>query len=267
MAQKAKAVEASTQRDIFPNWEVKERIYVLLKKATPITFQLRSRHTEYRGLEWFDPQVRYGRALRYVTNQTTFFEDSQRDDFRLGAIVFEDGKLTVAANNTVLQQFLAVHPDNKENGGNVFYEFDPDKEARLDLEKQMQGFEAVAIAIEMPIENLEAVARVAFPTQRVESMTSGEIKRDVVLFAKNKPEQFKKISNNSNILMMNLAEKARTLGIIKIADDNCTVKWSVNGKVVTVLPFSPNPIDTLASWMKTDEGLEFVEALSNKMGA
>lgn len=263
---KTKAVEPSLMADIFPDWELKERTYVLTRKATPITFQLRSRHTEFRGLEWFDPKTKYPRALRYVTNQSFIFEDEQRDDFRLGAIVFDDGKLTVPASNTTLQQFLALHPDNKANGGGTFYEFDPDAEARADLEKQMKGFEAVAIAIEMPIENLEAVARVAFPTQRVEDMTSGEIKRDVVLFAKNKPDEFNKIANNSNILMRNLAERAKSLGLIKFADDNCTVKWAVNGKVIAVLPFSNDPMETLAAWMKTDTGLEFVEALSNKIG-
>lgn len=264
---KTKEVAVSSAKDIFPNWEVKERIYVLTKKATPITFQLRSRHTEFRSLEWFDKKYGYPRALRYVTNQATYFEDEQRDDFRLGAIVFEDGKLTVPATNTTLQQFLALHPDNKANGGGVFYEFDPDAEARADLEKQMKGFEAVAIAIEMPIEDLEAIARVAFPTAKVDTMTSGEIKRDVVLFAKNKPEQFTKIANNSNIRMRNLAERAKSLGLIKFGDDNCTLKWAVNGKVITVLPFSADPMETLSAWMKTDEGIEFVEALSNKMGA
>lgn len=264
---KAKAVEPSNVSEIFPNWEVKERIYVLTKKATPITFQLRSRHTDYRTLEWFDPQTKYPRALRYVTNQSTFFEDEQRDDFRLGAIVFEDGKLIVPAQNTVLQQFLALHPDNRANGGGTFYEFDPDSEARNQLEKEMKGFESVAIAIEMDIADLEAIARVAFPTANVDNMTSGEIKRDVVMFAKNKPDQFQKIANNSNIRMRNLAARAKSLGLIKFAEDNCTLKWAVNGKVITVLPFSADNMETLAAWMKTDEGLEFVEALSSKMDA
>lgn len=264
---KAKTVDASTLSDIFPNWEVKDRIYVLTKKATPITFQLRSRHTEFRGLEWFDKKTKYPRALRYVTNQATFFEDEQRDDFRLGAIVFEDGRLNVPAQNTTLQQFLALHPDNKANGGSIFYEFDPDAEARASLEKEMKGFEAVAIAIDMDIADLEAVARVAFPTARVDEMTSGEIKRDVVMFAKNKPEKFKEIANNSNIRMRNLAARAKSLGLIKFADDNCTVKWAANGKVITVLPFSADPMETLAAWMKTDEGLVFMESLTSKMGA
>lgn len=260
-------IGAATLKRIFPDWEVKERIYVLKKKATPLSFQLRSRHTKFRDLQWYDPELGYPRAMRYVTNQIAIFTDEQNEDnLRLGAILFEDGKLVVPANNTALQQFLALHPDNIDKGGRLFYEFDPDKAARQELEKEMKGFEAVAVAMDLEIEDIEAIARVIFGKQ-VDQMTSGEIKRDVVMFAKNKPDQFMKVANNSNIRMMNLAQKAINLGILKLSDDNVTLKWAANGKEITKLPFSAKPMETLAAWMKTDEGLKLVESLSLKMGA
>lgn len=268
MATKAKTrtdVGAATLKSIFPNWEVKERIYVLKRKATPISFQLRSRHTDHRTLQWYDKDYGYPRAMRYVTNQSAIFTDEQNEDnLRLGGILFEDGKLKVEATNTILQQFLELHPDNVANGGNTFFEYDPSKEAEKDLAKEMDGFKAVAIAIEMPIEDLEAIARVLFPT-KVDTMTSGELKRDVVMFAKNKPQRFTEVANNSNIKMRNLASKAINLGIIKVSDDNSTVKWGANGKEIIKLPFSQEPIETLAVWMKTDKGIEFMEALISKM--
>lgn len=259
------AIGVKTLKRIFPDWELKDRIYILKKKASPIAFQLRSRHTEHRDLQWFDPEFGYPRSMRYVTNQASIFTDEQNEDnLKLGVILFEDGKIVVPAQNTVLQQFLALHPDNVANGGSLFFEYDPDKAAREELEQELAGFEAVAIAMDLEIEDLEAIARVLF-NNRVDRMTSGEIKRDVVMFAKNKPKQFTEIANNGNIQMMNLASKAINLGLIKIGDDNVTVKWAVNGKVITKLPFSPKPIETLAVWMKTDEGLEFVEAISLRM--
>jgi len=264
MAQKAKEATAS-MKEIFPDWEVKERTYILNKKATPISFQLRSRHTDYRGLQWFDKKYGYPRSLRYVTNQTTFFEDEQHDNYRLGSVVFIDGKIVVSATNTTLQQFLALHPDNKENGGSVFYEYDASSAAIADLESKMKGFEAVGIALEMEIEDLEAVGRVIFHS-KVDALTSGELKRDVVMWANNNPEKFVDIANNGNIRMRNLAAKAVQLGLIKIADDNSTVKWNSNGKEIVKLPFSNEPLETFAVWMKTDEGLEFVEALGTKLG-
>jgi hypothetical protein len=265
--QKKTDVGAATLKSIFPNWEVKERIYVLKRKATPISFQLRSRHTDHRTLQWYDSDYGYSRAMRYVTNQSAIFTDEQNEDnVRLGAILFEDGKLSVEATNTILQQFLALHPDNVKNGGAAFFEYDPDAAAREELDKEMAGFKAVAIAIELPIEDLEAIARVLFPTN-VDTMTSGELKRDVVMYAKRNPTRFNEVANNSNIKMRNLATKAINLGIIKIADDNSTVKWAINGKEIVKLPFSQEPVETLAVWMKTDAGIVFMESLVNKMSA
>ena len=263
---KTAPIGAATLKKIFPNWEVKDRTYVLSTQSTPISFQLRSRHTDYRNLQWYDSDYGYSRSLRYVTNQSAVFTDEQNEEnLKLGSVVFIDGTLTVPATNVTLQQFLALHPDNKANKGSVFHEFDKDEVARKQLEDEMAGFEAVAQALEMNIEDLEAVARVLFPT-KVDSMTSGELKRDVVFFAKNKPLEFGKVANNSNIKMMNLASKAIKLGLIKIADDGVTVKWKINGKEIVKLPFSANPKETLAVWMKTDEGLVLVESLANKMG-
>ena len=267
MATKVKRTDigAATLKSIFPNWEVKERIYIMKRKATPISFQLRSRHTDHRDLQWYDKGFGYPRSMRYVTNQSSIFTDEQNEDnLKLGGILFEDGRLVVKATNTILQQFLELHPDNKSQGGGLFYEFDPSAAAEKELEQEMDGFKAVAIAIDMPIEDLEAIARVLFPT-RVDTMTSGEIKRDVVFFAKNKPKRFTDVANNSNIRMINLATKAKTLGIIKIDDDNSTVKWAANGKEIIKLPFSKEPIETLAVWMKTNEGITFMETLVNKM--
>lgn len=257
---KQKKGEPAVLAQIFPNWEQKDRTYILKRQSTPVSFQLRSRNTTYRSLEWFDKEYGYSRPIRYVENQNYIFEDEQKDGAKLGSIVFEDGKLVVPKENVILQQFLALHPDN----GTVFYEFDPEAKAQADLDKELKGFEAVAMALEMDISKLEAVARVIFP-HRVDSMTSGEIKRDVVFYAKKNPEQFEKVANNSNIQMRNLASKAISLGVIKIADDNVTIKWGTNGKEITKLPFSADPMETLAAWMKTDEGLKMVEALASKI--
>lgn len=256
--------EKAEKTVLFPKWEVKERVYVQTGDATPISFQLRSRHTEHKDLTFFDKEKRVSRALRYVTNQTTFFEDEQSDIYKLGAIVFEDGKLIVKAQDVVLQQFLAVHPDNVANGGVKFKEFDPDKAAREQLDNELKGYEAVGLALELPIEDLEAIGRVIFHSA-VDRLSSGELKRDVVLFAKNNPDRFKEIANNSNIRMQNLAQKAIDLGLIKIKEDNSTVAWVTNGKEIVKLPFSNEPVQTLASWLKTDKGLELVEALATRL--
>lgn len=256
--------DVSSMERIFKGWEPKDRIFILSSKETPITFQLNSRHRATNPLQYFDEALGYPRTLRYATNQSSIFEDEQEGAVVLGEILFEDGQLKVPARDVMLQKFLAIHPKNEANGGNMFKEFDPEIEARKRIEKVNKGFEAVHTAMSMDIGSLEAIARIKFP-HRVDLMTASEIKYDVIQFAQQNPEEFDKLANNSNIQMVNLAQKAIKLGLIKIKDDSCTVVWKANGKEIVVLPFSANPVETLASWLKTNDGLKVVESISDKL--
>lgn len=249
---------------LFPKWERKERTYILMGDSTPVSAQLQSRHTRHNDLQYFDEDAGYPRSLRYVTNQTTFFEDEQVEPFVLGAIVFDDGKLIVRANDTVLQQFLAVHPHNKANGGNKFFEFDPDAAAKEELKKEELAFEAMDTFFGMGIEDLEPIARVMIGN--VDRLTSGELKRDLLIKVKADPQEFLNLANNSDIKMKNLTLRLIDANIIKIKDDNVTVVWAKNGKEIVKIPFSTQPIDTFSKYLKTDEGLLLQQNLVEKLG-
>lgn len=259
---KEKGVE--TMDRLFPTWEVKDRIYVLRGKAAPVSFQLRSRHTQYRPLEYFDEDMKVPRPLRYVTNQSTVFADEQVDNFILGEVVFEDGELRVPGRNTILQKFLEIHPDNVINGGSRFEEFDPEKVAKKRVEEANKGFEAVAIAMSMDAFDLEAVCRITHP-EKVDKLTPSEIKFEVMQWAQNNPERFHNIVNNSNIKMLNIVAKALKLGLIKIKDDNSTVVWGANGREIVTLGYSNNPKEALAAWLQSDDGLKVLESISEKL--
>jgi len=245
--------------------ELKDKVYILLSEATPISYQLRSRHTKYSDLTYFDGQE--PRALRYCTNQRDIFIDKQSDIVVLGAIVFEDGKLMVPKNNTTLQKFLLHHPDNKENGGSIFAEFDPDKKAQEDLDILEKQQEAINTAFELEISDLEAVGRVLFKS-KVDNMPTGELKRDLVIYARNNPIKFMELVNDSDIKLRNLAIRAVDMGIIGIKDDNTTVYWNDKSKkVITKLPFGSNPYSSLSQFFKTDEGVEVMQSIGVKLSS
>lgn len=242
----------------------KDRTYILVSKATPITYQLRSRHTQHNPLTHFDGQ--FPRAMRYLTNQNEIFVDKQDDKVAvLGAVLFEDGKLTVRKENTTLQKFLLHHPDNELNGGSTFKEFDPEKVAQDELDKLEDQYEAIRTALEMDVAGLEAIGRVLFKS-KVDMLNSGELKRDVVLYARNNPSKFIELANDSDIKLRNLANRAVDLKIIGIKDDNTTVFWTDTKKVIIKLPFGGNPYSSLAQYFKTDEGIEVMEAIGVKLG-
>jgi hypothetical protein len=239
--------------------ELKQRIYTLVGGITPVNFILRSRHTSNKPLQYFDGKL--NRSLRYASNQSSIFEDEQVGDVTLPAIVFNDGKLVTRPEDTILQEFLSKHPDN----GKLFVEFDPAGKAEIELETIEREIEAMTLARSMEIEDLEAVARVVLKS-KVNDMSSKEIKRDMLLFAKSKPETFLNLANDENIKLRNLAIRAVEMGVLRVAPDNATVTWAKGKKekVVTV-PFGENVYSGLAKFFKTDEGIEVMQAIVNEL--
>lgn len=243
-----------------PKWEVKDRIYVLKGGATPVNYILRSRHHLNKPLQYFDGTM--NRSLRYATNQTSVFEDEQYGDVTLPAVIFRDGKLIVNKENVLLQQFLSLyHPDRDK----VYIEFDADKSAQAEIDNVEAELEAMNAAKEMQIEDLEAIARVVLRS-RVSDMASNEIRRDMLLYARKNPTEFLSLTNDENIKLRNVAVRANEMGLIFIKDDNRTVCWNdaKKTKIITV-PYGENVFSALAVYFKTDEGLDVLQSLTNKL--
>lgn len=245
-----------------PNWEIKDRIYVLTEGKTPVNYILRSRHHLNKPLQYFDGTI--SRSLRYASNQTSVFEDEQYGDVTLPAIIFRDGKLIVPKEQVMLQQFLSIyHPDN----GTQFIEFDPNRQAEKDIKSLEETLAAQNLILEMDIEDLEAIARICLKDQgNVSEMTSKEIKRDMLLYASKNPREVVDLSEDENVKLRNVAVRAVEMGVIFIKDDNRTVCWNnkTKDKIITV-PYGENVYSALAAFFKTDDGLDVLQGITNKL--
>ena len=243
-----------------PAWEIKDRIYVLQGGMTPVNYILRSRHHLNKPLQYFDGTMY--RSNRYASNQTSLFEDEQVGDVTLPAIIFQDGKLVVPKENVLLQQLLSIyHPD----AGKVYYEFDANKEAAEEVQDVELELEAMTLCKDMDIADLEAIARVVLEG-RVSEMASNEIRRDMLIYARNYPEEFIDLTKDENINLRNIAVRAVEMGILFIHEDQRTVSWNNKSrdKIITV-PYGENVYSALAVYFKTDEGLDVLQAINNKL--
>ena len=248
------------KRKTTPSWEIKDRIYILSGGKTPVNYILRSRHHINKPLQYFDGSI--NRSLRYASNQTSVFEDEQQGDVTLPPIIFRDGKLMVKKENSLLQKFLSIyHPDH----GTEYMEFDPNKEAEKEVKDVELELEAMNLAKEMPIEDLEAIAR-AVIKGRVSDMASNEIRRDMLIFARQNPAQFIDLTKDENINLRNIAVRAAEMGVIFIDDDGRTVRWNdaKKEKIITI-PYGENVYSALAVYFKTDEGLDTLQAINNSI--
>lgn len=245
-------------------WTIKERIYVLNSTSTPVSFQLRSRHSRFRSLTWFDEEQQRARPLRYASDQLSFFQDEQFEPVMLTAVLFEDGKLIVPKENVLLQQFLAIHPDNAANGGGIFKEYDAEANAKKELDSMKVRYDAFQVIYESDPETLESLGRLFFPS-KVDKMSLSEIKFDLIREADKDPERMVEASKDPNLKITNLAARALREGIVKFKPDNSTLVYGANGKKIhTFLPTSDH-LSALSKYLITDDGLELSNHLQTKL--
>jgi len=244
-----------------PTWEIKDRSYFLAGSAEPLTYRLKARHSVLKPLLYFDTKEGVQKELRYATNQKSPFVDEQSGQATLGQIVFENGVLVVPKEKQNLQKLLSLyHPDLNRK----YYEFDAVEVAGDDLEDLELEFAAITAVRGMDVDQAEAILRVEVGSE-VSSMSSKEIKRDLYIFAKNNPALFLELANDANVHLRNVAIKATEAGVISLSGDNRTFNWGSNNRKLMTVPFDENPYSAMASFFKTDEGIEVLRSVEKKL--
>ena len=249
-----------TKRKEEEGWEIKDRLYHLINKK-PLTLRLNCKHSRRSPLLYFDKEKGEQKELRYATNMSSPFVDEQSGTATLGHIVFKSGRLFVPKEQQNLQKLLSLyHPKN-----NIEYtEFKPQVEAKEDIDHLELEIDALNIARNLDIDQAEAIVRVEIGS-KVNKMSSKELKRDLLLFAKTNPKLFLELVSDENIQLRNTAIKAVEARILKLSQDNRTISWASNGKKLMTIPFDENPYSAMAAWFQTDEGLEVLKSVEKKL--
>ena len=237
-------------------WEIKDRVYNLKGYKRPISYMLKSSNIYY-----FDKEKGYERELKYCENQITPFVDQMKGDQRLSHIVFRNGTLFVEKEKTVLQKLLSLYHPMKDK---VYSEYMPAKEAADEIEILEMEADAILIARELEIDMAEAIMRVENGS-KVSKMTSKELRRDLLLFARNNPALFLELAADDNVQLRNFGIKAVELGILKLSQDQRNFLWASNNRPVMTVPFDEHPYTALAHWFKTDEGMEIYKSIEKRL--
>ena len=242
-------------------WEIKDRNYYLLNNRTPLTYTITSKHTRRFPLLWFDEEQGRQRELRYATNQSSPFVDEQKGQATLEHIIFTDGALYVPKEKQSLQKLLSLyHP----LAGKRFQEINQVAIAKDEIRDIELEILALTSAQQMDIEQSEAILRVEQGSS-VSDLSSKEIKRDILLFARKNPKLLIDLANDENVILRNFAIKAVELGVMALAADQRTFTWASNGRKLMTVPFDENPYSAMAAYFKTDEGLEVYRSIEKKI--
>jgi hypothetical protein len=244
-----------------PTWEIKDRIYYLKGNKSPLTFTIPSKHTQKHSLLYFDKKTGEQREIRYATNQDSPLVDEQKGEVTMGHIMFKDGDLRVPKEKQNLQKLLSLYHPLK---GRIYEEFSAVKEAADDLNILDLQIDALNAARNMDIDQAEAILRVEIGS-KVNSMSSKELKRDILLFARSNPNLFISLANDDNVQLRNVAIRAAEAGVINLSGDQRTFTWGSNGRKLMNVPFDENPYSAFAAFLKTDEGVEIYKSIDKKL--
>ena len=237
-------------------WEIKDRMYYLKGKDKPLSYAIRTNRLFY-----FDEEKGYEREIKYCQYQRTVFVDEMKGDQRLEHVVFRSGGLFVPKEQVTLQKFLSIYHPHKDK---LYHEYNPVEIAEDELDWLEFEVEALSIAKDMDIDMAEAIMRVEVGSN-VSKMSSKELRRDLLVFARRDPKLFLDLVSDDNIKLRNFGIKAVENRIINLSSDQRYFTWASNNRKIMTVPFDEHPYSALAAWFKTDEGMEIYSNIEKRL--
>jgi hypothetical protein len=257
----APQVKAAPKVAAKPQWEYKDRTYFLITGKSPLIFTIPSKHSRNKPLLYFDKESGYQRELRYATNQKTPFADEQKGEATLGRIVMKNGTITVPKEQVALQKLLSLYHPLKDK---VYKELNKEQDSVNQIDWIELELEALTAAKNLDVEHAEAILRSEFG-EKVTQLSSNELKRDLMIFAKRNPVLFLELAEDDHIQLRNTGAKAVEAGILNLSSDQRTFTYGAGGRKLMTIPFDEHPYSALAAYFKTDEGMEVYKAILKKL--
>jgi len=240
--------------------EYVDKVYKLTRSAAPLSFMLPVRNSRRFPLLFFDEEKGTNRALRYARNQRSPFEDEQDGNAIIEAIIFEDGMLRVPRTNPVLQQFLHYHPFN----GVKFIEVNTERDAEEEMNKLNIEVDALVEARALSIQQMETICRAVFGKDP-STITTAELKRDILVFARRDPQGFMDSINDPDTRLHGTIHELLNEGFIRYRNNRRDVYFNTenNKKKMMTIPFGEEPVHAISSYFKTDDGVAVLEGLES----
>ncbi len=239
-----------------------DKTYRLMRDAAPLTFMLPVRNSRRSPLLHFDEDKGINRALRYAVNQKTPFEDEQDGNAIVEPIIFEDGMLRVPRTNQVLQEFLHYHPLN----GTRFEEINEEKDAQQLVDSLNIEVDALIEVRQLSVEQLEVLGRVMIGSGAA-SMTTAELRRDMLIYAKRDPKGFLNAVSDPAMKLQSDVQKFFDEKLVSFRNQKKDVYFNLPGnkKRMMTIPFGEDPMYVVSSYFQSDEGMEVYEYLEKQL--
>ena len=190
------------------------------------------------------------------------FEDEQDGNAILDPVIFIDGMLQVPRTNPVLQAFLSYHPLN----GKRFVEVDDEKDAAQVVENLNLEVDALIEARSLDLDMVESVSRVLFGND-VSKMSTAELKRDILVYAKREPSDFLNVLNDPMLKLQSKVHSFFESNLLTFRKNKKEVWYntSSNKTRMLVVPYGEDPYYLVSSFLSSDDGIESLKLLEKML--
>lgn len=235
--------------------ETKQNKVYNIVKGGGIWFKLKQ-----NNITIFDEETQKVRQLRYSPNENSVWADEQGENIIREQIVFQGKNLVVPYTNPPLQKYLALHPDNKANGGSVFELVDTVKNAELELDTEFAMLDAVAMVRDKSVDELMPVAMFLGINTNQKNL---EIKRELLREAKANPTRFIQMFDNPMVKTKSVIMSAIDFQIVKADEDG--LKWFDSNRLIIATPVGQETLDIATRFCLSEKGAVVFEEIQTQL--
>jgi hypothetical protein len=113
---------------------------------------------------------------------------------------------------------------------------------------------------------MESVGRLIYGAV-IDGMTSQELKRDVLLYARSYPIQFLEMINDPGLTETAMASKALSSGLFAMRNNNREIWFNLPGNKRKLMNLQPgdDAVSALTVYFESEEGAPIAEAVKSKL--
>jgi len=146
----------------------------------------------------------------------------------------------------------------------VFVEVDKARDASEQVDWMDFVLEAQIQARDLSVAKLASLGRVVFG-QKADKMTTAELRRDMLVYAQNDPQDFLDTLNDPMIQIQDEVVQFVSAGLLRINANKVSFNLPSNKKKLMTVPFGEDAHYILASYMQSDDGLEVYKLLKKHL--
>jgi hypothetical protein len=148
----------------------------------------------------------------------------------------------------------------------IFEEIDRAKDASQELVSVELELDAQILAKNLSTDKLLSVSRILMGAS-VDTLTIPELKRDILVYAKNNPEDLIEVVNDPLLEMQNEVHLFFDNNWLSFRNNQRDVYFNLpsNKKKMLTIPFNEEPIGVVTSYMQSDNGLEAYKFLKKRL--